>query len=324
MTYLILRISSLGNVAMTVPLITSISRRYPDDRFVVVAKKRLSAMFYGLPNVIFHEEEFEDGWQSIHDLYKQLETYAIDAVVDLQDIWLTRIIRMRFRIGGSRVTVIRHRRRQTREFDRYADALQRAGLRVDDDFTAIPVNADALREVDKRFGKRQGHWIGLAPFAKSKSNMLPHRTTKELIQRLTEDPEARIFLFGAGKIECEMLQLWADTYPRVESVAGELPLEQELELMRQLDVMICMDSANQHLSSLVALRAVSIWCGTDPKSGFYGWKQDPADSVAIDDLRCRPCSLHGTNQCLYRNFACRDVTVQQIIQTTFKQQTTNI
>ena len=144
--------------------------------------------------------------------------------------------------------------------------------------------------------------------------MLPYRETKDIIERLSKDKHTRIFLFGAGDIECEMLRQWASVFPRTESVAGSLRLEEELELMRMLDIMICMDSANQHLSSLVGLRAISIWCATHPMIGFAGWRQRPEDIIQRHDLRCRPCTCHGTNYCRYGNYACRQIEAETILQ----------
>ena len=144
--------------------------------------------------------------------------------------------------------------------------------------------------------------------------MLPYRVTKETIELLTQKPDTRVFLFGAGAVECEMLRQWASVFPRTESVAGQLKLEEELELMRKLDVMICMDSANQHLSSLVGLRAISVWCATHPLIGFAGWKQRSEDIIQRNDLRCRPCTCHGTNHCRYGNYACRQIEAETIIQ----------
>ncbi|MGM9838335.1 MAG: glycosyltransferase family 9 protein [Paludibacteraceae bacterium] len=328
MTYLILRLSTLGNVAMTVPVIASLSARYPEDQFIVVSKKRLSAMFYGMPNVQFHEVA-TDGIAGMWHLYQTLrDRYAADAVIDLQDVTSTRLLRGLFRIAGKRIYTIDYGRWKKHkvirfgrggkplpsEFERYAATFRKAGLTSDDGFTALAVDQDAAHEVRQRFGQKSGKWIGIAPFAKSKSNMLPYRTTKGLIQQLTQQTDVRLFLFGAGQIECEMLRQWASIFPRVSSVAGELPLSQELELMRQLDVMVCMDSANQHLSSLVGLRAVSIWCATDPCIGFMGWKQNEADIVQLKPLKCRPCTCHGTNHCRFRNFACRNINIEQIIQ----------
>jgi len=329
MTYLILRFQSVGNVAMTLPVLESVSRLHPDDTFVVVAKKRLHAMFHGLDNVYFHEVDLGDGsLKRLFRLYRELKAYNIDKVIDLQNVLRTRILRGLFRLQGVSSSVVHYGRLEKwaitklgirrnkvlpTEFERYADTFHRAGLQTDEQFTALPINHKAGDEVFARFGEKQGKWIGLAPFAKSKTNILPYKTIKNLLSELSRQPKTTLFLFGAGKIECELLRQWASLYDNVNSVAGVLPLEEELELMRQLDVMICMDSANQHLSSAVGLRAITVWCGTHPKMGFYGWKQKPEDCIQRTDLACRPCTMHGKNTCRYRNFACQQINENQII-----------
>jgi ADP-heptose:LPS heptosyltransferase len=327
MTYLIIRFSTLGNVAMTVPVVASLSRRYPDDKFVVAGKKELGAMFASMPNVEFYEVDNHLDWPGVIQIWRDLRN-RVDAVVDLQDVRRTRVLDLLMQMSGKRVTRVHYGRLRKQlitqfgkkseplpsEFERYSDAFRRAGLETDTGFVALPVNQAAAKVVKQRFGKKTGKWVGLAPFAKSRSNMLPYSVTKEVIQHLTKDENTRVFLFGAGEVECEMLRQWASVFPRTESIAGTLRLEEELELMRLLDVMICMDSANQHLASLVGLRAVSIWCATHPIIGFMGWKQDPKDIVQRADLRCRPCACHGTNHCRYGNYACRQIEAKTIIQ----------
>ncbi len=363
---------------MTVPVIATASRLQPNDRFVVVAKKKLGAMFYGMENVQYHEVTYM-GVGRIVRLWRELQKYDADCVIDLQDVPQTQLLRALFRLQGKRVVAVQYGRWQKRkmllrgaaksnalptEFDRYRWAMLRAGIQTDRSFEALPVNREAQGEVARSFGvgsgedykrvemnmgrdcaKKEGgkslergaemriekkriekgeeesveregkiRRIGIAPFAKSKSNMLPYRVTKEVIEKLSAEPNTEIFLFGAGKIECEMLRQWSSVFPHTRSVAGILPLEQELELMRGLDVMICMDSANQHLSSLVGLRAVSVWCATHPKMGFMGWKQNGNDIIQRNDIVCRPCTCHGKNGCWYRNFACKEITADQILE----------
>ena len=327
MTYLIIRLATLGNVAMTVPVVASLSRRYPNDRFIFAAKKDLGAMFASMPNVEFQEVDNHLDWKGVLALWRRWRDKT-DAVIDLQDVPRTRVLRLLLRLSGKRVTSVRYgrvrkhlitilgigKRALPSEFERYRDAFRRAGLETNDLFESLPVNGTAAQVVNERYGTKEGRWIGLAPFAKSRSNMLPYRVTKNIIELLTRDPETRVFLFGAGQVECEMLRQWASVFPRTESVAGQLRLKEELELMRQLDVMICMDSANQHLSSLVGLRAVSVWCATHPMIGFAGWKQKEEDIIQRHDLRCRPCTCHGTNHCRYGNFACREINAETIVQ----------
>ena len=327
MTYLVIRLATLGNVAMTVPVIASLSRRYPDDRFVIASKKDLASMFTSMPNVEFREVDNHLDWKGVLNYWRAWRN-EVDAVIDLQAVLRTRVLGTLMKMSGKRVTRVHYGRLHKHmitvwgigkqqlptEFERYQDAFRRAGLETDDAFTALPVNKEAAQVVAKRFGQKEGRWIGLAPFAKSKSNMLPYRVTKDIIEQLTADQQTHVFLFGAGEVECEMLRQWASVFPRTQSVAGRLVLKEELELMRLLDVMICIDSANQHLSSLVGLRAVSVWCATHPMIGFAGWKQNPGDIIQRNDLQCRPCTCHGTNHCRYGNYACRQIEAETIIQ----------
>ena len=192
MTYLILRLATLGNVAMTVPVIDSLSRRYPDDRFIIASKKPLGAMFASMPNVEFREVDNHIDWRGIWALWQEWRK-EIDAMIDLQAVLRTRVFGTLMRLSGKRVTRVHYGRIRKHlitvwgigkknlptEFARYRDAFRRAGLETDEAFTALPVNKSALRAVKNQFGEKEGRWIGLAPFAKSRSNMLPYRVTRQ-------------------------------------------------------------------------------------------------------------------------------------------------
>ena len=94
---------------------------------------------------------------------------------------------------------------------------------------------------------------------------------------------------------------------------GKLNMRTELNLMRHLDVMLSMDSANMHLASLVNIPVVSIWGATHPYAGFMGWKQLPVNTVQLD-LSCRPCSVYGQKPCWRGDYAClRDIKPEQVI-----------
>lgn len=337
MTFLVIRFQSLGNVAMSVPIISSLSARYPQHRFVVVARHALSAMFYGLPNVVFHETSLQGGGFAMLSLFRELKSYAIDAVIDLQDNSYSYILRTLYRIKRLPIyvidkgalekrTLIRKGHKQSvpliSEFERYAQVFRMAGLESDTRFEHIPVHVEVQEQLIERFGNKEGRWIGIAPFAKNQSNILPNRVIKDVIAYFSHQANTRLYLFGAGLIEGEMLRQWASIFPNVVSVAGQIPLEQELELIRMQDVMVGMDSANQHLSALVGTPTISIWCGTHPFMGFAAWRQDP-DYMLQTNFNCRPCCENGTNICKYRNFACKNISAEQIIQLITKKLNSN-
>ena len=83
--------------------------------------------------------------------------------------------------------------------------------------------------------------------------------------------------------------------------------------MRQLDVMVSMDSANMHLASLVGTPVVSVWGATHPYAGFMGFGQKEENAIQLD-MPCRPCSIYGNKPCHRGDYAClRDIAPARII-----------
>ena len=160
-------------------------------------------------------------------------------------------------------------------------------------------------------------WIGIAPFAAHVGKMYPREKMEKVINKITlSHPTWRIFLFGGGKDEVDVLNSWAEKYPQCVCVANVLHgLEEELILMSHLDTMVSMDSANMHLASLVGTRVVSIWGATHPYCGFMGWNQQEDDAVQITTLSCRPCSVFGNKPCYRGDFACmNNILPEEIVQ----------
>lgn len=328
-TYVIMRLSSLGNVAMLVPVVTQLSKTYPNDEFVVVALKPLEALFHGLPNVRYHEAAPEvEHAHGLYRLFKQIKEYNPIKVFDMQDDGRTRIIRWLLKwskIPTATIDLGRRERLALRrvgyekstplkpEVERYADTLRNGGLQPSGDVPLMEINLPAEQRVQQLFGKKTERWIGIAPFAKHLSNVLPFKTMKDVIAHYAQQPDTKIFLFGAGHVETEMLRQWASLWDNVESVTNQLPLDGELELMRHIDGLLCMDSANQHLAALVGCPTLSIWCGTHTYMGFAAWGKANTQILSLP-VSCRPCSVHGTERCKYRNFACKALSPEMIIE----------
>ena len=89
--------------------------------------------------------------------------------------------------------------------------------------------------------------------------MYPKEKMEEVVKVLsTEYSNLRIFFFGGGKEEKQILNTWAAKYKGCTCASEVLHgLNEELVLMSHLDTMISMDSANMHLASLVGTRVVA-------------------------------------------------------------------
>ena len=325
---LIIRFSALGDVAMTVPVVDSLARQYPDVRITMLSRPFARPFFERMPpNVGFMEADIKNeyyGVKGLNALYRRLTAKNFTAIADFHSVLRSDYLRMRFNIDRYRVEHIDKRRSMRRalvsqtdkklvqmpsQFEAYADVLARLGYPVKLDFRSIfPEGGGDLSSLPQGFDrpKAEGEkWIGVAPFAAHAGKIYPPGLMEEAVRLVVcRHPGCRLFLFGGGKDETAMLNEWSMRFERCVNASAQLGgIGSELVLMSHLDVMVSMDSANMHLASIAGTPVVSVWGATHPYAGFMGWGQDPADCVQAD-LPCRPCSIYGNKPCAKGDYRC--------------------
>ena len=324
---LIMRFSAMGDVAMLVPVVSSLARQYPDLRITVLSRPFARPFFEELaPNVGFMEADLKGeyhGVSGLNALYRRLVAKNFTAIADMHNILRSSYLRMRFNLARYRVEHIDKHRRERRQlisakehvlqqlptsFENYVDALERLGYPVKLDFNSMfPPTGGNLRLISDRVGEKKKfqQWIGIAPFAAHEGKIYPTEKMEQVISELIHrHPSCRIFLFGGGEREFNVLNDWCARYKNCQNASAMLgSLQQEMILMSHLDVMVSMDSANMHLASICGTRVVSVWGATHPFAGFMGWHQNMDDAVQLD-MPCRPCSIYGNRPCRRGDYAC--------------------
>lgn len=325
---LVIRFSSLGDVAMTVPVVYSLAKQYPEVRITVLSRPFARALFEDLaPNVSFMEADVKGeyhGLRGLNTLYRRLVAKQFSHVADLHSVLRSEYLRLRFNIGRFHVEHLKKHRKQRRQlvsyrkkvkeplptsFENYFDVFRRLGFPIDKPaFTSIfPPEGGNLNLLPAAIGQKRAweQWIGIAPFAAHTGKIYPLEKTEQVIAILAEKyPKARFFIFGRGAEEETFISQWCKKWPCCTSVPQNTEaMHQELILMSHLDVMLSMDSANMHLASLTATPVVSVWGATHPYAGFMGWKQSHDNAIGLN-MDCRPCSVYGKKQCKKGNYPC--------------------
>ncbi len=335
---LVMRFSALGDVAMTIPVVYSVCRCNPETRFIFLTKKSQASLFINAPeNLVVLGVDFAKEYPHPHDLvrlYSRLKReYDIDAVADLHGVLRSFILSAAGMLHGAKVNTIRKGRRNKQALTRkrnkvmlplissrarYREVFYRFGFAVEDRFSGIygagekgdPEIFSAITP-PKADGEK---WIGIAPFAKHQGKIYPPEMMEKVVAELSEMPHVKIFLFGGGEHEREILGRWAQTYANVVSLADKkhgFPLE--MALLSHLDTMVTMDSGNMHLASLVGVRVISIWGATHPYCGFKGYRQRDSDIIQLP-MTCRPCSVFGNKPCARGDYHCLGgISPQQIV-----------
>lgn len=320
---LIVRLSALGDVAMTIPVIYSMARRYPHTEIHVLTRPFMASLFVNPPaNVTVIKADFKGSHKGIKGTLKLLKMLAAErysAVADFHNVLRSWIIDAAMKLRGAGIAMVdkrrSHRRRLLKGGDeerydfinRYEDTLGRLGFTVKTDFDGIFKEKSGALPVSIADGS-----VGIAPFARYLNKTYPPEMMKEVVRMLSEKG-IPVYLFGARGNEAAMLESWAREMGGVISVAGKFTLDVELSLMSRLSLMVSMDSANQHLAALTGIPVLTIWGSTAPVCGFNPYGQ-PAENSLIAGIECQPCSIAGAVDCPRGTFEClHGITPQTIV-----------
>ncbi|MDP4277281.1 MAG: glycosyltransferase family 9 protein [Bacteroidota bacterium] len=322
-TILITRFSALGDVAISVPLVRALANSYPGCTFIMVSQPSMAGLFEDCPsNLLFIPARIRDkhkGISGLYQLYKELSVRHIDLICDIHDVHRSRILCLFFawkRIPIYRINKERAKRRLlTRQkhkvltplktsFQRYLEVFEKAGfvIREEDIFAQMPRPDSSLDEIEKKYGRKTGCWLGIAPFARHTGKSYPFERMKEVIAHFAMDERYNVFLFGGGEKERSLMAGLKQVYPTIH-VPDTRNLNEDIYLMNCLDILVTMDSANMHLGALANTTVVSIWGATHPYAGFSGLFQQASNQLQIDML-CRPCSIYGNKPCFRNDYAC--------------------
>ncbi len=310
---LVIRLSAMGDVAMTVPVLRTFTEKYPQMRITVLTKKSFAPIFNGMGNVEVVAAEVKKqhkGLIGLWRLFKELKPLKVDAVADLHNVLRSRVLKKYFTLERVPVVQLDKGRRDKKALtrpknkvfeqlktthQRYADVF--AGLGFPIDLTkAKPLERIQLSE--KVLGLVQQDtkkWVGIAPFAAHDGKMYPLDSTEEVIKQLNNTNKYKILLFGGGAKEVDVLEKVAGTYENALCMAGKLDLSEELQLISNLDAMLSMDSGNAHLAANYGIPVVTLWGVTHPYAGFYPFGQ-PMDNALLADSKkypLIPTSVYG-------------------------------
>lgn len=308
---LVIRMSALGDVAMTVPVLLGLLRTYPLLSITVLTKGFYAPLFSQLPRVTVHEVDTKGkhkGITGLWNLYRELEKRHIHKVADLHKVLRSSILKVFFSLNPipfvqidkgreekKALTAARNKRflplKSTHQ--RYADVFAQLGLPIAPALMGTLPKRELSAKIDKLLPPRKGKLIGLAPFAAHNGKMYPLSLMKEVVDHLSRTHT--LIFFGGGAQEREQLEAWAAQFKNCTNTADKIGFSEELDLISQLDLMLAMDSGNAHLAAMFGVPTVTVWGVTHPYAGFLPFGQDMENALLADREKYPliPTSVYG-------------------------------
>lgn len=325
----------MGDVAISVPVLTAFTKQYPEVKLTVLTRRLFAPMFMQLPNCQVFMSDLKGkhkGIKGLYRLYRELKKIEIDAVADLHNVLRTNVLRFFFSFSGILFRQINKGRAEKRDLTRpnnkifkqlrlsylrYADVFEQLGFPIDMSelyFTEKPIASEPV----KMFLSEGKKHIGIAPFAAHQGKQYPFEKMKKVIEKISQNTDFQVFVFGGGRQEKQQIDSLLHL-PNVQNMVGVLSFEQELQLISRLDVMLAMDSGNAHLSAMYGVPTITIWGVTHPFAGFSPYGQPPENTLVANRtlFPLIPTSVYGNKYPKGYEKAIETISEEQIVKIIF-------
>jgi lipopolysaccharide heptosyltransferase II len=310
---LLIRLSSLGDIILTMPLIKALREKYPEAQIDLVVKNefaRLAEFFPGLSSVIGIdtkkdilakkvEELSVNGYTHILDLHNNFRSAKLRTNKDAAVTIVNKRTFKRWMLVKFKINLLK---KEPDVIGRYFETA--AGLGVSD--------AGVAPLFDINLKKKNGV-AAICPGAKHWNKRWPVEHFQEAAKSLLT-LGYRIEFHGSAS-ERALADEIATALPigSFKNRCGELVLHELPEIFAEIELAITNDSGLMHLASAAGCKTYSIF---GPTVREFGFMPRSKNAVVFENstLDCRPCTTIGLENCPKGHFKCmKEVTAEMVI-----------
>jgi len=309
---LIVRLSSLGDILLTTPLIRTIKSKYPVIEIDFVVRDEYQGLLKLNPNLskvhIFYRDNDKN-----QELKQQLCENSYDMVLDLQNNFRSRRLLNCF--GDS---AIRFKKNNLNKFllvhfkiNRLKDASQ-----IPDRYASVLGNFVLDDKGPELFSDNSSNpkllnndrLIGICPGSKHFTKMWPEEYYIKLGKTLVKNG-FKVVLFG-GSEDREICNRISSKLSLAINLSNDNDILQTAADMKLCKAIYCNDSGLMHTATSVGVPVITFFGSTVKEFGFTPYK---SNNLILENnyLSCRPCTHIGRSSCPKKHFKCmKDISPQ--------------
>ena len=300
---LIIRLSSLGDILLTTPLIRSIKNQFPQIKIDFILKEQYKDILFCNP-YLFKTYSYIAG-QNV-SLFEELKNNNYDLIIDLQKNFRSAEIKRNLKVQAvnfdkktfDKFLLVHLKINRIKNLPqiplRYAKSLN--GFHLDDDGLDL-----FLPEGIKSQLKDGYNYIGIAPGSRHFTKMWPEEYFIKLGNTLTGNGY-KVVLFG-GKSDKQICRDIESKIDNSINLCNDDNLFQTAADMKKCTAVVCNDSGYMHVASALKIPILAFFGSTVNEFGFTPYK---TKNIILENnsLTCRPCSHIGRESCPKKHFKC--------------------
>ena len=315
---LIIRLSSIGDIVLTTPVVRSLKLSLPDVEIHYLTKAQYAPLLQYNPYI----DQLYLFQGSILKMIPELDAEGYDYILDLHNNMRSAQFKLHLGTPAATFGKINFKKFLLTQFkwdrmpdvhivDRYAATLKAVGAGLDDQgldlFVPSPTEAEGLSIVKETFGTRKP--IAIVLGGQQATKKWPTAYFVELLNQLQEPA----VLLGGGTEFAAAEQIVSEVNSPLLNAVGNFDLLTSAALMKACKYVITHDTGFMHIAAAFKMKVFSLWGNTVPQLGMTPYR---TESVILETqgLSCRPCSKLGYDACPKGHFKCmQELTPEKVL-----------
>ncbi len=303
MKILLIRFSSLGDVILTTSVARNIKKNNPSATVNILTKKEYKPVFLNNPDIdnIVTGISWDIKYDFIIDLHSSTRSNFVKYFIPAEK-------RLVYDNASYARRLYLHTRHSSEELKksvihRYLEPLEKIGFNVCYVPPEVKLNAQELKKVKNIVPSKE--YIAIAAGAKWRTKQWIVENYIELTVKIIKELNMDVVLVGSEddiELTNEIFKGTGTLRSHVINLAGKTSLRELAAVIKNSIVLVSTDSGPMHLGWAIATPVVALFGPTVKEFGFQ--PQDKRVSIIEKDIKCRPCSVHGSKKCKHKDMAC--------------------
>lgn len=306
--FLVVRFSSIGDIILTTPVVRCIKKQISNAEVHFLTKKSFTSLLLDNPYIdrvlsiessVFElkDELKKEKYDFVIDLHHNLRSLQVKQICNTSSASFPKMNLEKWLLVNFKKNLMP----DEHVVDRYFKAASKLGVSNDgeglDFFFPGGIEAPALPE---QIGKA---YVAIVIGAKFRTKKYPAAKVRQVCQMI----DRPVVLIG-GKEDAEDAKVIAEGLSNVYDACGIYNFQQSALLVRNASVVIANDTGFMHIAAALKKPVVSVWGNTVPEFGMYPYlAKDQFAIIERKDVKCRPCSKIGYQECPRSHFNCMNL-----------------
>jgi len=311
MKFLIIRLSSIGDIVLTTPVIRCLRKKFPDAEIHYLTKTSFTSILTENPYISKLHAWGKNEKEILQILKEEKFDYIIDLHHNLRTLKIKRFLKpakhfsfpklniQKWLLTALKINVLP----DVHIVDRYLETVTTFGVTNDgkglDYF--IP-KKDEVPVADIPATHSTGY-IGIVIGAALHTKKLP---VEKLITLCNAIAHPVILLGGPEDFEAGE-EIARHDRIKMYNACGKFNLNESAWIIKKSLLVISHDTGLMHIAAAFQKKVIAIWGNTVPAFGmspYYGQHENKAQNFEVKKLSCRPCSKIGYAKCPLGHFKC--------------------